>query len=84
MTIVEAFSVGTPVLCSDLGNAGSIVREGVTGRKFPPDSPEALARAVRTSGGMCKSTYRKYLSDYTAERNYETLEAIYRQILGGL
>lgn len=84
MTIVEAFSVGTPVLCSDLGNAGSIVREGVTGRKFPPDSPEALARAVRISGGMCESTYRKYLSDYTAERNYETLEAIYRQILGGL
>ena len=84
MTIVEAFSVGTPVLCSDLGNAGSIVREGVTGRKFPPDSPEALARAVRISGGMCESTYQKYLSDYTAERNYETLEAIYRQILGGL
>ena len=45
---------------------------------------EELARAVRTSGGMCESTYRKYLSDYTAERNYETLEAIYRQILGGL
>ena len=84
MTIVEAFSVGTPVLCSDLGNAGSIVQEGVTGRKFPPDSPEALARAVKTSGGMCESTYAQYLSGYTAERNYETLEAIYRQILGGL
>lgn len=84
VSIVEAFSVGTPVLCSDLGNAGSIVTEGVTGRKFQPDSPEDLARAVGTSGGMCESTYAQYLSGYTAERNYETLEAIYRQILGGL
>lgn len=84
VSIVEAFSVGTPVLCSDLGNAGSIVTEGVTGRKFRPDSPEDLARAVGTSGGMCESTYAQYLSGYTAERNYETLEAIYRQALGGL
>lgn len=84
VSIVEAFSVGTPVLCSDLGNAGSIVTEGVTGRKFQPDSPEDLAWAVGTSGGMCESTYAQYLSGYTAERNYETLEAIYRQALGGL
>lgn len=84
VSIVEAFSVGTPVLCSDLGNAGSIVTEGVTGRKFRPDSPEDLARAVGTNGGMCESTYAQYLSGYTAERNYETLEAIYRQALGGL
>ena len=84
MTIVEAFSVGTPVLCSDLGNAGSTVTDGVTGRKFQPDSPEELARAVRTIGGMCESTYARYLSGYTAEWNYETLEAIYRQVLGGV
>ena len=80
MTIVEAFSAGTPVLCSDLGNAGSIVREGVTGRKFPPDSPEALARAVGASGGMCESTYEEYLRFYTPERNYEMLMGVYTQM----
>ena len=77
MTIVEAFSVGTPVLCSDLGNAGSLVTEGVTGRKFPPDSPEALARTVKNSGGMCQSTYEQYLRAYTPERNYELLMQVY-------
>ncbi|MDO5544254.1 MAG: glycosyltransferase family 4 protein [Eubacteriales bacterium] len=83
MTIVEAFSVGTPVLCSDLGNAGSIVTEGVTGRKFPPDSPEALAQAVSSSGGMCESTYEQYMCSYTSERNYEILMNVYAQALGG-
>lgn len=80
MTIVEAFSAGTPVLCSDLGNAGSIVREGVTGRKFPPASPEALARAVGASGGMCESTNEEYLRSYTPERNYEMLMGVYTQM----
>ena len=80
VTIVEAFSAGTPVLCSDLGNAGSIVREGVTGRKFPPASPEALARAVGASGGMCESTYEEYLRSYTPERNYEMLMGVYTQM----
>lgn len=34
MTIVEAFSAATPVICSDLGNAGSLISDGVTGFKF--------------------------------------------------
>ena len=29
MSIVEAFSVGTPVVCSEFGNAGSINIEGI-------------------------------------------------------
>ena len=77
MTILEAFSVGTPVLCSDLGNAGSIVSEGVTGRKFKPDSPEDLARAVRNCKGLCQSAYQTYLDRYTAQRNYANLMRIY-------
>lgn len=81
MTILEAFSVGTPVLCSDLGNAGSIVREGVTGRKFKPDSPEDLARVVRTLGGMCENACAEYLRTYCAERNYEILAGIYGKTL---
>ena len=77
VSIVEAYSVGTPVLCSDLGNAGSVVTEGVTGRKFQPDSPEDLARAVRDCKGLCESAYRTYLEQYTAQRNYQYLMEIY-------
>ena len=80
MSIVEAFSVGTPVLCSDLGNAGSIVTEGVTGRKFRADSPQSLVRAVETSGGLCQSTYDAYLEQYTAQKNYASLQRIYAAV----
>ena len=46
MSIVEAFSVGTPVLCSELGNAGSVVEEGVTGCKFATDAIDEIAQSV--------------------------------------
>lgn len=80
MTIVEAFSVGTPVLCSDLGNAGSIVTEGVTGRKFRADSPQSLIQAVESCRGLYQSTYDAYLAQYTAQKNYGSLLQIYSAV----
>ena len=79
MSIVEAFSVGTPVLCSDLGNAGSMVVDGVTGRRFQPDSPESLLHAVSCCDGMVENTWNEYRMRYTSESNYRTLIDIYTQ-----
>lgn len=83
MSIVEAFSVGTPVICSDLGNAGSIVVEGVTGCKFCSDSAEAIINAVRRCDGMCESTMREFDNKYSDVRNYEMIKHIYAQFLRG-
>lgn len=77
MSIVEAFSVGTPVVCSDLGNAGSIIEEGVTGCKFRSDSVDDLILAVNRCHGLHESTLREYQKKYTSENNYKTLVDIY-------
>lgn len=77
MSIAEAFSVGTPVVCSDIGNAGSIVEEGVTGCKFKSDSSGDLILAVERCRGMCESTKFEYQKKYTAEANYDSLINIY-------
>ena len=37
MTIVEAYSVGTPVIGPDMGNVGDLIEEGVTGWKYRDD-----------------------------------------------
>lgn len=80
MSIVEAFSVGTPVVCSDLGNAGSIVEEGVTGCKFKSDSEESLVSAVNRCKGMYESTMNEYKKKYTEEKNYTNLIDIYIRV----
>lgn len=80
MSIVEAYSVGTPVICSNFGNAGVIVQEGVTGCKFKSNSAEELITAVRRCIGMCKSTLDIYQKQYTEIINYEILANIYKKV----
>lgn len=84
MTIVEAFSVGTPVICSDIGNAGSLVEDGVTGWKFEPGSAEGLIEAVKkcleTDETICNNVRCAYLEKYTPEANYSLLADIYTEV----
>lgn len=80
MSIVEAFSVGTPVVCSNLGNVGSIVEEGVTGCKFRSDSVDGLVLAVNRCYGLHESTLREYQKKYTSEINYKILIDIYAKM----
>lgn len=83
MTIVEAFSVGTPVICSDLGNAGNLVEEGITGVKFRPESAEGLVQAVkqiREYKNIYSTTFRQYENCYTESINYKDLLKVYMAI----
>ena len=80
MSIVEAFSVGTPVICSDLGNAGSVVEEGVTGYKFAVNSIDGISYAIKKCYKLCGQTRKVYLERYSAEKNYELMSNIYKMI----
>ena len=84
MVIAEAFAAETPVLCSALGNAGSLVCEGETGMRFRHDSPEDLATTVRRFCRVPAAHWEQpvracYEAHYTPQRNMEQLRAIYRQ-----
>ncbi|WP_418747614.1 glycosyltransferase [Frisingicoccus sp.] len=80
MIILEAFSVGTSVITSDMGNAGDVVQEGVTGYKFKADSAESLIDSLKKcmafpiNGGKIKKHYEQ---KYSEEANYATLKHIY-------
>lgn len=81
MSMVEAFSVGTPVLCSDIGNSGSLVEEGINGYKFLHDDSEDIAKAVLMLDGLNDSTKKVYDDKYTKEINYGFLNKIYLEIM---
>ena len=80
MSIVEAYSVGTAVISSDIGNAESIVIEGVTGWKFETGSAEGLVEKVLNWSDISDSVFQVYNEKYTAERNYEMLAEIYKSV----
>lgn len=77
MTIAEAYSVGTPVIVSDLGNAGNLVEEGKCGYKFRPDSEESLCSAVEKLKDSFHGMEREWIERYSEESNYEQLRKIY-------
>lgn len=90
MTIVEAFSVGTPVICSDIGNAGNLVEEGITGAKFQHDSIDMLVQSImrlKEFKGIYQTTFQQYKKLYTESSNYISLIKIYCSVqiwkLGG-
>ena len=78
MTIMESYAVGTPVIASDIGNAGNMIEPEVTGIRFAYGDAEALQKAV-----MCMEEKRDwdtcsvYEEKYTPEKNYELLQRIY-------
>jgi len=88
MTLVEAFSCGTPVICSRLGAMQEIVKDHVNGLHFRPGDTTDLAGAVEWAWGnpermsaMGKAARRDYELKYTAETNYAALMAIYQHAI---
>jgi len=82
VTIAESFMMHTPVIVGDIGNAGSLIEDGVTGRKFVYNSPESLAKIVEEYESddiedMCDKAYEVYLKNYTEDMNYAMLMDIY-------
>jgi glycosyltransferase involved in cell wall biosynthesis len=90
LALVEAYSLGVPVIASRIGALSEIVEDGRTGLLVPPDSPVELASAlVRMAnsaelslrlGREARSTYeRRFHPDRTTER----LITIYGRALQG-
>lgn len=78
MTIVEAYSVGTPVYGSRIGNVGSLIEDRKTGMLLMGDSVQSISETLKYDADFdCGEIYSYYLERYTAERNYEILIDIY-------
>ncbi|QEG34821.1 glycosyltransferase [Bythopirellula goksoeyrii] len=87
-TIIEAFSVGTPIIGSDLGAMSEVITPGKTGMLFPAGDANKLLEALHQmsdSPERCQSmrdnVRQQFEQLYTAERNYDLLRDIYCQAI---
>lgn len=76
MTIVEAFSVATPVIGSNLGNVGSIIDDEINGWRFDYKSIDALYKTVMKSHDITKQIIQDR-KKYESSTNYRKLIYIY-------
>lgn len=89
MSIIEAFSTGTPVIASKIGGGGQLVQNGLNGLHYAPGDADELVRQVRAleqDGAYAQllgiSARRDYEANYTPEANYHMLLQIYRDAAG--
>ena len=80
MTILEAMSVGTPIIGSRLGNVGTLVQESVNGICFEPKSAEDLSCAVQKLNVSYDSVRECYEELYSPNANYNRLKEIYESV----
>lgn len=82
MTIVEAYSVGTPVLGTEIGNVGSLIENGVTGFTFALNNVESLIESVLRLDSIENSgVIRIFDHKYSQNINYQKLMEIYQNVV---
>lgn len=90
MVVLEAFSVGTPVVGSDLGGVSELIQDGWDGLVVPPGDPVALAVALqglldrpaqaRLMGSRGRDRTR---TTFSAARHRRVLTDAYERVIAG-
>ncbi len=90
-TLVEAFGCGLPVIASKMGALVELVQEGVTGLFFEPGNSVDLSEKIRWASKnpekmavFGRNARAKYEAEYTAEKNYQQLMAIYQDAIASV
>jgi glycosyltransferase involved in cell wall biosynthesis len=87
MTVLEAFSAGTPVVVPNHGSFAAIVLDRKEGMLFSPGDVASLAATLRVAVCADEAEWmvwsgharRKFLRELTAEANYSQLMRVYQK-----
>lgn len=88
MAVIEAMMIGTPVVATNAGGPGEIIKHGKTGLLVPPEDPVALASAIKQilthpekSAPIAAAAQLAALELYGPLSRCEILVAEYRQLM---
>lgn len=88
MTIVEAFSTGTPAIAAKIGGAEQLVQDGVNGFHYTPGRSEELVSKIKRleldealRKQLGKNARLSFEQNYTSEVNYNLLYRIYLDVI---
>lgn len=88
LVIIEAFSLGCPLLASDIGSPTELVQHGINGFHFEAGNAAALKKQLHVWQSLSESEKEKfrynsfstYKEFYTPEKNKEQLIEIYKKL----
>jgi glycosyltransferase involved in cell wall biosynthesis len=80
--VVEAYSVGVPVLCLRRGGLPELIREGETGWVLDDFSPSSLSHAIDNCRSLDSKRLVREAQDYNVGRIAEKYCDLYESIAG--
>lgn len=83
MSIIESFSMSTPVITVDFGNAGSLVDNGKTGYKYKYNDINSFIDSLKkiNNNDLYTNAYNEYQTKYSQKINYDLLLSIYEKVI---
>ena len=88
VSIIEAFACGKSVIASNHGAMAELIEDGKTGLLFEPGNSKDLAEKINWAyhhknemREMGKNARKEYEEKYTAEKNYQQLMNIYKEVI---
>ena len=85
MTLIESFSFGTPVICSDIGNGADIIRKANAGIVFNLGDKSGFQNAIadidKVFDELSRNAKQAYKNHFTPEVNYKELKRIYEKVI---
>lgn len=88
MTILEAFSLKTAVVSSNLGSMASIIEHDFNGKLCKLNSAESFSYEINTllndteaRSRIEENAYHDYITNYSKESNYKQLINVYNKLL---
>lgn len=89
MTIIESYSVATPVIGARIGGIPEIVQDGETGFLFNSGEVNDLSSAIEKANSLTSCEYEKFSknvlsfanANFEVERYYENLKSFYEIVL---
>jgi len=88
MTIIEAFSAGTPVVGANIGSPNEIIKDNQNGLIYKVNDLESLKEKIESIDkddkvykSLCVEARKSYETLYTPEQNYKQLMSIYTSVI---
>jgi glycosyltransferase involved in cell wall biosynthesis len=84
--VIESLAAGTPVVASNIGGYPEMIVEGESGALFATGDAGALLNCIRelekgAAAKMRQHARRRFLAEYTGEKNFSVLLNIYRTVM---
>jgi glycosyltransferase involved in cell wall biosynthesis len=88
MTIIESYSLGVPVIGSDIGGIPEIIEEENTGFIFEPGTSEDLRNKILQANSLTMNEYNQFRENclnyakkhFASEEYYEILNSFYKEM----